>query len=131
MANEAFPLTRDMLRPYTGQTQGDKRVVNVRLSYARRVVDCSFGIMVAQWRLYPRVLGVTPEVTEKTVKATCLLHRFMRWEDGHSTPVPAEPLLGAKDIRQVRSTNATLEAIAVRGIYSRYFLSTAQVPWQN
>lgn len=111
-----------MLRPPTEQTQGDKSVFNFRLSHARRVVDCCSGTMVAQWRLYPRVLGATPEVTEKIVKATCPLHSFMRWEDGRSVPAPAEPLLGAKNTRQVGGSKATWEAIAVRGTYSRLLL---------
>ncbi len=31
----------------------------------------TFGILAAQWRIYHRVLGVSPEVAEKIVKATC------------------------------------------------------------
>ncbi|XP_049920670.1 uncharacterized protein LOC126402580 [Epinephelus moara] len=134
VADEAFPLRRDMMRPYAGRTEGEKRVFNFRLSHARRMVECSFGIMAAQWRLYRRALCVSPEVAESVVKATCMLHNFMRWENGGSVSVTTpseEPLHGAQDIQRVGSNNATREAIAVRETLSRYFISTGQVPWQN
>lgn len=99
IADEAFPLRRDMLRPYAGRTEGEKRIFNLRLSHARRLVECAFGILAAQWRLYRRVLCVSPEAAEPIVRATCILHNFMRWEDTESAPtLPSEPFPRAMTI---------------------------------
>ncbi|KAK0152497.1 hypothetical protein N1851_005982 [Merluccius polli] len=64
LADEAFPLRRNIMRPYPGH--------NFRLSHVRRMVECAFGILASQWRVYRRVLGVSPEVAENIVKATSM-----------------------------------------------------------
>ena len=133
LADEAFPLRRNLLRPYPGHTHGEKRVFNYRLSHDRRMVECTFGILAAQWRIYRRVLGVSPQVAESVVKATCILHNFLRW--GGATEAltgPAEPSAGMRSIGRVGSNNASNEAITVRTNFTTYFSSEAgQVPWQN
>ena len=133
LADEAFPLRRNLLRPYPGHTSGEKRVFNYRLSHARRMVECTFGILAAQWRIYRRVLGVSPQVAESVVKATCVLHNFLRWGDSTEAPTgPAEPSAGIQNIARVGSNNASREAITVRTKFTEYFSSGAgQVPWQN
>lgn len=135
LADEAFPLRRNLLRPYPGHTVGEKRVFNYRLSHARRLVECAFGILATQWRIYRRVLGVSPQVAESAVKATVVLHNFLRWGDGAPTGAPtgpAEPSAGIQDVARVGSNNASREAIAVRNQFTEYFSSAAgQVPWQN
>ncbi|KAL2077834.1 hypothetical protein ACEWY4_027338 [Coilia grayii] len=80
LADEAFPLRRNIMRPYPGYNTGEKKVFNTRLSHVRRMVECVFGILSSQWRVYRRVLCVSPEVAENVVKATCMLHNFMRWD---------------------------------------------------
>ncbi|XP_030203604.1 protein ALP1-like [Gadus morhua] len=96
IGDEAFPLRRNLLRPYPGQNLGgERRSFNFQLSHGRRIVECAFGSLANQWRLYRSVLGVSPEVAESAVKATCILHNYMRWdgegEDGPRTPtVPSQ-----------------------------------------
>uniref|UniRef100_A0A671NI47 DDE Tnp4 domain-containing protein n=1 Tax=Sinocyclocheilus anshuiensis TaxID=1608454 RepID=A0A671NI47_9TELE len=96
---------------------------NFHLSHARRMVECTFGILAAQWRVYRRVLGVSPEVAEKIVKATCMLHNFLR-RDVLTAPAPTlttELSLGMQ--------NATMPA--ERDRFAEYFMSPAgRVPWQ-
>ena len=57
MANEAFPLRMDLMRPYPrGKKKDrlpyDKSIFNYRLSRARRIVENAFGIMVQRFRVY-------------------------------------------------------------------------------
>ncbi|XDV17638.1 hypothetical protein PO909_023470, partial [Leuciscus waleckii] len=54
LADEAFPLCRNILRPYPGHNTGERKVFHFRLSHARRMVECTFGILAAQWRVYRR-----------------------------------------------------------------------------
>lgn len=138
VADEAFPLRMNMMRPFPGHNLTPKqRVFNYRLSRARRMVECAFGILASQWRMYRRVLGVSPEVAEVVVKATCILHNFIRWhsaneEDSSSRALCTEPSAGMQGITQVGSNNASREALAVREKFATYFSSSAgEVSWQH
>lgn len=138
VADEEFPLRRNMMRPFPGHNLSpEQRVFNYRLSRARRMVECAFGILDSQWRLYRRVLGVSPEVAEVVVKATCILHNFILWqsadeEDPSSTALCTEPSAGMQGITQVGSNNASKEALAVREKFATYFSSSAgEVSWQH
>uniref|UniRef100_A0A8C5CVC9 DDE Tnp4 domain-containing protein n=1 Tax=Gadus morhua TaxID=8049 RepID=A0A8C5CVC9_GADMO len=86
LADEAFPLRQNIMRPYPGHNTGEKNVFNLRLSHVRRMVECAFGILASQWRVYRRVLGVSPKVAENIVKATCMLHNFLRWDGNPGLP---------------------------------------------
>lgn len=71
VGDEAFPLKKNLLQPYPEKHLGwEKCVFNYRLSRARSMVECIFGILAAQWRLYHRVLGVSPKVADAVEKAT-------------------------------------------------------------
>ncbi|KAL2087179.1 hypothetical protein ACEWY4_018238 [Coilia grayii] len=75
-----FHKTPDLMWPYPGpHSPGEKRAFNYRLSCARLVVECAFGILSSQWRMYRRVMAVSPTTAETCVRATCvLLHNFLR-----------------------------------------------------
>ncbi|KAK0142027.1 Protein ALP1-like [Merluccius polli] len=115
VADEAFPLRRNLMRPFPGiHPPGRKRTFNYRLSRARLVVEDTFGILAAQWRMYHRVLGVSPDNAEACVKATCVLHNFIRRT--RPTLPQSEPQDGTSalnNIRRAGSNNATQEAIQV------------------
>ncbi|KAL2085802.1 hypothetical protein ACEWY4_019122 [Coilia grayii] len=134
VADEAFPLRKNIMRPYPGHTAGEKRAFNFRLSHVRRIVECAFGILATQWRVYRRVLCVSPEVAESIVKATCILQNFMRWDnDTIPRPAPtAEPSFGLLSTPRLGSNNATRDAVAVREAFAAYFSSPAgRVHWQE
>ncbi|CAM4723228.1 unnamed protein product [Leuciscus chuanchicus] len=120
VADEAFPLRRNLMRPFPGRTlPPERRVFNYRLSRARLVVENAFGILSSQWRMYRRLIEVHPEVAEKCVKATCVLHNFMRYSEGREAPAVRgaghageDPLPG---LGRVEANNSSREALQVRG----------------
>ncbi|KAL2096773.1 hypothetical protein ACEWY4_005980 [Coilia grayii] len=116
---------------------GEQRVYNYRLSRARLVVECAFGILSSQWRLYRRLMGVSPTTAETCVKATCILHNYLRvmtLRRGQRTPESYHQSGDAGDCLQgcsrMAANNATREALRVRAHFASYFSEEGAVPWQ-
>lgn len=139
VGDEAFPLRRNLMRPFPGQQlPGEQRAYNYRLSRARLVVECAFGILAAQWRFYKRVVGVDPDTAETLVKATCMLHNFLRVYTLKSGDETIHPSYQREDTSrdcfercdQMGSNNASREAMRVRNRYMAYFNEEGAVPWQ-
>lgn len=135
VADEAFPHRKNLMRPFPGRNlQREQRIFNYRLSRARQVVENTFGILASQWRMYRRAIEVQPEVAEKCVKATCVLHNFMRWtaqEPAVRRNIPVgevEPLPG---LGRQAANNSAREAIRVREAFTSYFSAEGAVPWQD
>ncbi|KAL0152824.1 hypothetical protein M9458_051864 [Cirrhinus mrigala] len=140
VGDEAFPLTTNLLRPYPGHhIPPERRAFNYRLSRARLVVECAFGILSARWRMYRRVIATSPKVAEACVLATCVLHNFLRkkmLEGRRCTPTaapaneaPSAPE-GLRDAPRMGSNNASRRAIQLRDTYCTYFSQEGAVPWQ-
>ena len=57
VGDEAFPLLKNLMRPYPGpRLAPSERIFNYRLSRARRIVENAFGIMAAKFRVFRRTL---------------------------------------------------------------------------
>lgn len=136
VADEAFPLRRDLMRPFPGTNlpSSRHRVFNYRLSRARLTVENAFGILAAQWRIYRRVIGVSPTNAKACVKATCVLHNFLRRTTGTVryplTPAADGEASALQNISRVGSNNAGREAMRVRETLADYFCAEGAVPWQ-
>lgn len=134
LGDEAFPLKRYLLRPYSrchlGENEPNK-IFNYRLSRGRRVVENAFGILAARWRCFRKSLEVQPELAEKIVLAACCLHNML-CTDNIDPDVDISPNeeLGMQNISGIRR-NCTREAFDVRENFKNYFNSAAgNVPWQ-
>lgn len=79
IADAAFPLRKNLMKPYGGKALSRKEMIfNYRLSRARRTIENAFGILSVRWRFLRRTLLATPERACLYVRAACVLHNFMQ-----------------------------------------------------
>ena len=133
IADEAFPLRLDLMRPVPGRYLKTyaERVYNYRLSRARNMVECAFGIMVSQWRVYTRTMALSVDNAEKVVRATTVLHNLLRWHQQSSEETEVDPP-NLREVGQVGSNFSAEEARAARATFVEYFSSPAgAVSWQD
>lgn len=130
VGDEAFAQSKGIMRPYSKRNLTMKqRICNYRICRARRLVECTFGILANKWRIFHRPLDVQTELADDIVKSCCILHNFVRRKDG----IIAEdefyscPLEGISSV----GVRADLQGTAVRDYFANYFISPqGSVPWQ-
>ncbi|KAF2890518.1 hypothetical protein ILUMI_15655 [Ignelater luminosus] len=69
------------MRPFlkTGRRLSEaKQIFNYRLSRSRNTVENAFGILANTWRAYHRSVEYRVELADKVVKATVILHNYLR-----------------------------------------------------
>ena len=83
VGDKVFPLQSWLIRPYPGQgIPKEQSIFNYRLSRARRVMENAFGILAAHWRVFIQPIQSTVEKTDRIVKATTCLHKFLEQTNG-------------------------------------------------
>lgn len=130
VGDEAFGLSENVLRPYPHKNLTVKeRIFNYRLSRARRIVECTFGILANKWRIFHRPLDVNPEFCDVIVKGCCILHNYVRKKEGinFEDTLYECPML---DIHPA-GTRGNLRGKSVRDYFATYFTSPqGAVSWQ-
>ena len=144
VADEAFPQRCDLMKPHSRSRQRltkEQQIYNYRLSRARRLVECCFGILAQRFRIFCKRIMLFPDNVDTVVKACCVLHNYLR---GHKTyeeqaellnPRGRQPFLhdnGAILALRNRGHHTANEAKAIRDIFTAYFNSPhGSVPWQD
>lgn len=73
VGDEAFPLHKHLNR--------EQQIFNCRLSRGRRCIENAFGILVARFRIFHRVINAYPEIVDAIVRAAVCLHNFIKSND--------------------------------------------------
>lgn len=140
LGDEAYPLRTYLMRPYSGRNLSyQQEIYNYRLSRARRIVECAFGILCSKWRILKKEIECHPDKAEIIVKCVCLLHNIIidkdKCTENHfkmnsevATNISQRQNYAGIDRRNNRSTAA---AYAVRDTFKNYFNSPiGSVPFQ-
>uniref|UniRef100_A0A3B3D4H0 DDE Tnp4 domain-containing protein n=1 Tax=Oryzias melastigma TaxID=30732 RepID=A0A3B3D4H0_ORYME len=135
VGDAAFPLKTYLMRPFPGQRLGRwQKVFNYRLSRARMVVECAFGILAARWRVLYTRITMAPENVDAVVMAVCILHNYLL------NPVESQILLEEaeergehlQDARHMGANRGSRDAYSIREKFCAFFLSpTGSVFWQD
>lgn len=130
VGDEAFGLSKNILRPFSkrGLTVA-KRIFNYRHTRARRMVECTFGILCNKWRILHRPIDVNVEFCDKIVMACCILHNYVRVKDGiQFTDTAYECTLSNTSTNQ---WHRNMSCVNIRNYFTSYFISPqGSVPWQ-
>ena len=136
VADEAFPLTHNIMRPYPRFRQSsipkDEAIYNYRLSRARMVVENAFGILAMRWRLFDRRLALCADNADKVIKACCVLHNFLTpIKDYDDIATELNPdgrnynQNGMLYLPRLRGYHATHDAQGVRDVFKGFFNNPA------
>ena len=142
LADEAFPLTTNIMRPYPQRDLNHtKRIFNYRLCRARRVIENSFGILAAAWRVFENRLPLQPDKVVTITKACVVLHNFLLTHrqqtnitvdtdttQGNWRSMPRTHGLADFEDQPLRPAASAQE---VRNEFAKYFEGPGQVEWQE
>ncbi|XP_044139368.1 protein ALP1-like [Bufo gargarizans] len=131
VGDEAFQMCENLLKPYSSRDlNSTKRIFNYRLTRARRLVECAFGILVAKWRVLNKAINLKVETIDHVVKACVVLHNYLLSEE----PLRLDPQDVDCTLTRMQnvSSRSTVAISRMRDGFANYFVSEAgSVPWQN
>ena len=154
VGDEAFQLTESLMKPYPREVLNVKgQIFNYRLSRARRIIENSFGIAAARFRIFRRPIIARVGMVVNITKAVVALHNYLMqgktFNDRAYCPagfVDAETAHGYRlgdwrdeagesngltNISNLGSHNYRADAKCIRENFRDFFSSKAgEVPWQ-
>lgn len=135
VGDAAFPLKTYLMRPFPGkQIPKWCRMFNYRLSRARMVIECAFGILSSRWRVLHTKMNMKPSNADSVVTAACILHNYLlnpsenqRWLEESEERVEVLPR-----VRNMGGNRGCREAYDVREKLCTFFNSPeGRVSWQE
>lgn len=129
VADEAFALSQYLLRPYARSNLDDKkRLFNYRLSRARRLIECTFGILSSKWHVFQTPLQLSLENAELVIQACCILHNIVREMEGIHVEEEEEFHLPSVQYSRVRAGRSTyLHQEKFHGSTNIYIYNAVQI----
>lgn len=135
VGDAAFPLKTYLLRPYPAtDLDHDNRIFNYRLSRARMVMECAFGILTARWRIMLRDINLHPNHVDTLVVAAIILHNYLLApsENQRYIDEAEERGLCLPQALNIGGRRAARQAYENRRAYTTFFNSPAgSVSWQE
>lgn len=155
VADAAFPLLMNVMRPYPGTSlPADRIIFNYRLSRARRTIENTFGVLAARWRIFRKPIIASEPLVKNIIKACVVLHNWLRDKELQISPslrhyIPPgfvdqedstgrveegrwrlEPQAFSRSNIAGNARNYTQAAKEIREQFTKYFMTNGAVPWQ-
>lgn len=141
VGDEAFALASYMLRPYPRSCNLNikKKVFNYRLSRARRVIECAFGILTSRWRIFRRPITTNVNAAILIVQATVCLHNFLMKRDlnlpiqnrSYSVSIPVQDTNSCQALHSLENVeNTTFRGSTIRDLFAQYFYTSGAIEQQ-
>lgn len=137
VADDAFSLHENMLKPYKTTSTIEEKIFNYRLSRARRMIENCFGILSTKWRIFRTTIVGDVSLVENITEACVCLHNWLRIKNSNYIGNVNESLdFPSADCFQPlppsTNKNATTTAKSTRDNFAKYFVSEeGAVHWQN
>ena len=138
VGDEAYPLRTFIMKPYSRRIlDRSKAIFNCRLSRARLVVECAFGICASKWRILDKAIETKVDKGVEIVKCIALLHNIIIDAEGlRDFSLNDCDSLGANGGTQfkkcINHKSSTASAKQTRDLFCKFFQSPAgSVPWQE
>lgn len=135
LADDAFALKTYLIKPFNFRGQNRAELIfNYRLSRARRMVESTFGLIAARFRLLRTTIELNEKNVTKCVLAICALHNWLIAMNPISdrSIINSNNEVNLNESNEQAHNNATAEAKQVREQFKNYFMSPAgEVHWQN
>ncbi|KAJ8720826.1 hypothetical protein PYW08_006291 [Mythimna loreyi] len=126
VGDEAFGLSSKILRPNAKRNLNyTKRIFNYRHTRARRIVECTFGILANKWRIFYRPIDVNIDFCVQIIKACCILHNYVRVKDGIQIQDTFYecPLSNFRTRNNMSGVTNNISELNVRQYLSSYFVT--------
>lgn len=125
VGDEAYPLYTYLMRPYPQRNLGpQEEIFNKRLTNARQVVECAFGILSSKWRLLLKAIEVNPDRADVIIKCICLLHNVIIDEEGIQnmpTETPCQANVNRNIFMTAGEKRSATRAHNIRDALKNYF----------
>lgn len=157
VADEAFQLHKNIMRPFpgraTGRMRNEQKIFNYRLSRARRIIENTFGILCSQWRIFRLPINASEEHIKLIIAAAACLHNFIRKKEENNVeeqqyycpPNLVDRFENDVEIegewrRDIRMDafqpfdnveGEPLSALLIQKSLMNYFLNEGSLPWQQ
>ncbi|KAG5868769.1 hypothetical protein JTB14_024587 [Gonioctena quinquepunctata] len=149
VADDAFPLRTDFIKPFrqADLTTLEKKILNYRVSRARRIVENAIGILASRFRIFHTKINIEPKSIESVVMASCALHNYLikssssycqpecfdreNCDEGSITPGFDTVNSGMTNLDRRNLGNPSIAAKKIREDFMNYFVNGGSVPWQN
>ena len=79
VGDAAFPLLLNLMKPYpVSSLTPEKTIFNYLQSRARRIIENTFGVLSARWRILRKRITVSMSTVDSIVQACVVLHNWLR-----------------------------------------------------
>lgn len=128
LGDEAYPLKTYIMRPYPQRSLGpEEDIYNKRLTKARQVIECAFGIMTSKWRLLTKAIEVYPERADCIIQCICLLHNIVIDKEGIdvsiSSSTEGNQSTSVHRMSSVGENRGVRRAYAIRDAFKSFFVN--------